>query len=184
MPNDPGAHCYCVAPAPLLLEHARSHRDRSLADHEGGVLAALRTAGPGLLEAAPRCSPCRRALRSGSTCCSPKAIEALLEAVGSAWPCAKASPIHPQIVCSRSTCAVVTMNSLSMGRHSRPSNGPRDVFAGNYQRGEEEPAFTPVDSVAHMASCNVAAGANRIATCRTETATGTWESSVSSRSPR
>jgi hypothetical protein len=34
-----------------LLEHARAHRDRSLAEHEGGVLAAMRTAAPVLLEA-------------------------------------------------------------------------------------------------------------------------------------
>ncbi len=34
-----------------LLQHARAHRYRSLADHEDGVLGALRTAAPGLLEA-------------------------------------------------------------------------------------------------------------------------------------
>lgn len=34
-----------------LVQHARGHRDRSLAEHEAGVLAAVRTAGPGLLEA-------------------------------------------------------------------------------------------------------------------------------------
>jgi hypothetical protein len=33
-----------------LLEHARAHRDRSLAEHEDGVLAAWRTAAPALLE--------------------------------------------------------------------------------------------------------------------------------------
>ena len=34
-----------------LLQHARAHRDRSLGEHEDGVLGALRTAAPGLLEA-------------------------------------------------------------------------------------------------------------------------------------
>jgi hypothetical protein len=34
-----------------LLEHARAHRDHSLAEHEDGVLAAWRTAAPALLEA-------------------------------------------------------------------------------------------------------------------------------------
>src|SRR5438094_1666798 len=34
-----------------LLEHTRSNRDRSLVDHEEGVLGALRTAAPKLLEA-------------------------------------------------------------------------------------------------------------------------------------
>jgi hypothetical protein len=34
-----------------LLEHARAHRDRSLAEHEDGVLAAIRTVAPVLLEA-------------------------------------------------------------------------------------------------------------------------------------
>jgi len=34
-----------------LLQHVRAHRDRSLAEHEDGVLGALRTAAPVLLEA-------------------------------------------------------------------------------------------------------------------------------------
>src|SRR5436190_22883792 len=34
-----------------LLEHARGHRDQSLAEHEDGVLAAWRAAAPALLEA-------------------------------------------------------------------------------------------------------------------------------------
>jgi hypothetical protein len=34
-----------------LLQHARSHRDHSLADHEDGVLGSLRSAAPALLEA-------------------------------------------------------------------------------------------------------------------------------------
>ena len=29
-----------------LLEHARAHRDRRSAEHEGGVLAAIRTTAP------------------------------------------------------------------------------------------------------------------------------------------
>jgi len=35
----------------VLLQHTRAHRDRSLAEHEDGVLAALRAAAPALLEA-------------------------------------------------------------------------------------------------------------------------------------
>lgn len=38
----------------VLAEHARAHRDHSLAEHEEGVLVALRTAGPALLEAVLR----------------------------------------------------------------------------------------------------------------------------------
>jgi hypothetical protein len=40
-----------VALGRALVQHARGHRDRSLAEHEDGVLAALRAAAPVLLEA-------------------------------------------------------------------------------------------------------------------------------------
>ena len=37
-----------------LLEHVRTHRDRGLAEHEGGVLAAWRAVAPALVEAVLR----------------------------------------------------------------------------------------------------------------------------------
>ncbi len=98
-----------------LLQHTRSQRDRSLAEHESGVLAAWRAAAPGLLEAvlqlattgleanarpiAARCPRCqqRRGVQSRRT----RQVQTRLGPIRvrrwwhQCWPCARGwSPPH------------------------------------------------------------------------------------------